>query len=184
MAAAKRLNIRRSIERLLLPALESRGFVFHAKAEPDLLRPYGWFVRQGIHGQDTFEIQFNKNRLSRFCVNLRIFPTDWRPEDPDGTNWPPAYNFVHGLLLRIYFGHAKRNPSDSPTEAEYDAVVEKVVAMLPAADKFYRTRRGSWRVQRTWSGGLFTLRHLVQALVILLPFFAGVWVLGWLFRNL
>ena len=144
--SARKLNVRRSLERRLFPALDARGFVRHPPSGRDNLFPFGEFLRTGARGQDRLEIQFDKNLPSRFRVNLGVMPADYRPGDaPFGTVDGLHFHLMRrGIIFRRWFG-ARREA----TEPEYDAVADEVIALLPEIDEVFlsgRCTRRFWRL--------------------------------------
>ena len=144
--ATRKLNVRRSLERLLFPALEARGFVRHPPAERDNLRPFGPFTRASERGLDFFEIQFDKNNPAHFRVNLAVLRAEWKP----GEAWICAdqkhyYLTRWGLPLRRWFG-VRKKASEGISEAEYDAAVEVLMRQMPHVDRLFATGRRAWRM--------------------------------------
>ncbi len=196
MAATKKYNIRRSIERHLIPALEARGF----KRAPDnsesrdpLHNPYGRFRRHTGRGFDLIEIQFHKDRLSRFRLNLASaaggeWPWPQAPiplEDQWTAHVFPNYYFTdRGLVFRRWFG-VRKLARQGITEGEYDAAVDKVIRLLPQVDRLFATGRPSRRMQRMPEGALRFLAYAGQCLLaVVIPVYFAAWLVGWLVRNL
>ncbi len=146
---AKKLSIRRSIERLLFPELERRGFQRIPPAQYDRLLPFGKFVRQGARGLDVLELQFDKYTATRFRLNLWVVPPGrtleepWRAGDPELSHY---YFTRRGLVLRPWFGVRRRRPP--PGVPEYDRAVNEVISLLPEVDDLFRSGRETRRMER------------------------------------
>lgn len=173
--AAQKVNVRRSLERLLFPALEANGFVRHRPAEHDNLLPFGPFVRRSARGLDVFEIQFDKNNPARFRVNLAVLRPEWKPDDPWVSVDGRRYCLMRwGLPLRLWFG-VRKKASAGITEEEYDAAAELLIRCLPQAERLFASGKRSWRMaeypQPLWVGWLLILFWtMVAACVVLTPF--------------
>jgi hypothetical protein len=179
--SAGKQNIRRSMERLLLPALATRGFEHVPAAPNELLRPYGRFrrLREGVF--EVIEIQFNKNRTSRFRLNLA--------RTTDEHQWaqdvlPHFHLTARGLTLRRWFG-VRKEAREGITESEYDAAVKDVIALLPEVERLFATGRTTRRIERMPMTRWAYLAGMGETLIIVvIPILALVWIVGWLFRNL
>lgn len=184
MAAKKKLNIRRSIERLLLPDLERRGFTRIQPGGNDNLMPYGPFVRDGARGVEQIELQFDKYQSSRFRLYLRIDAPGSRPGNYLRVpGYPEIWHLRAGLLLNIWFGVPRRKDGRSITEAEYDAVVAKVIALLPQIEAVFKSGRRTWYV-RPGIGPILAIPLYMAFLVYVVPVLALLWVAGLIVRNL
>ena len=193
MAADKKLNVRRSIERLLLPALVARGFRQSDADARNIHNPYGRFRRHAAHGIEIVEVQFNKNNLARFRLNLAVATAACAslqgapiaPEDQWVGMVLPRYHMTRcGTPFRIWFG-VRKPARKGITEAEFDAAVELVIRRIPQIERLFATGKRSWRMEENpVRASVFVLQMILGILAIGIPIGALLWLAGYLVRHL
>lgn len=148
-----------SLEAILLPELERRGFQRaplageDARGEMAIGFPFGRMRRETAAGLELVEIQLDKRRLPAFRLNLGIAPeggiqhplTGHVPQDEIWVHYLPRYWEVyasrwtsHGLPFTRRWFAARRWPGAVPARADYDALVQRVVMLLPHVERALR----------------------------------------------
>jgi hypothetical protein len=169
--AKAQASIRRSIERLLLPELERRGFAQHPDPEldPRSSTPFGKYLRPGVRGTDVIQVHFDKYDRTRFRLRLRVIPPGRTVEEPWLAGDPESVFHdltKRGLFLRPCFGVRRRQPA--PGEQQFDAAVNEVIELLPEVEELFRSGRATRRMQR-WpmrSYGVGSLRFPMWTWII------------------
>jgi hypothetical protein len=180
--AASKLNVRRSVERLLIPALAARGFEPVPGDAKDLLNPYGRFRRRAADGAfEIVEIHFNEYRTSHFQLHFAVTRQDH--------DWVvhviPRFRLVRRRWTTYGWFGVRKKAREGISEAEYDAAVEEAIRLVPEIQRVFAEGRPGWHVVgNPQSAGDF-LAHLGLLLVVFVtPFLFLAWLLGWLYRNL
>ncbi len=179
---ASKLNIRRSVERLLIPALAARGFERVPDTESDLLNPYGRFRRRASDGNlEIVEIHFNKNRTSHFQLHFAV-----TRQELDGVRQVlPRFCLVRRRWATYGWFGVRKTASEGIAEVEYDAAVEEAIRLLPVVERTLSNGRDGYHVVRNPESAAGYFAHLGLLLVVFAtPFLFLAWLLGWLYRNL
>lgn len=140
-----------SIESLLLPELEGRGFrrvpltPEEARSEVRIAFPFGRLRREGPRGFELVEIQLDKYGSPVFRLNLGVVPFDGVEHKLVG-RIPPEDVWVHYLdhtyemyqvrWRRKWFS-AGRLPRSDVSEADYQALVRRVMSLIPEIEALF-----------------------------------------------
>ena len=192
MAKSRKTGIRKSIEKLLIPALVARGFEHSPGTRDSMLEPFGRFLRR-TRGLEMVVIRFNKNRTSHFNFHIARAVSEetvWgsrliTPEDQWPTDVDPNYLvWKRGWVFRRYFG-VRKKAREGIEEREYDAAVEEAVASLRWVDGYFEKGRTKLAMEKYPQGIADDLPYIGLCITVVLgPLLGGVWMLGWIFRHL
>jgi hypothetical protein len=177
-----KLNVRRSVERLLIPALLARGFEQLPDPDKDVLHPFGQFRRQAGDGAfEWVEVQFDKYRSSNFQIHFAVTrePEAWLGRVV------PRFRLVRRRWTTYGWFGVQKKAREGISEAEYDAAVEEAVRLLPEIERVFAGGRPGWHVVQNPGSARGYFAHLGLVLVVFAtPFLVLAWLLGWLSRNL
>ena len=191
MTASRKTGIRRSIEKLLIPALVARGFEQSPATESALLEPFGRFLRR-TNGVEIIVIRFNKDRTSHFHFHIARATTPdaiWADAPiPVEDQWPmhvrPNYLvWKRGLVFRHWFG-VRKKAREGIEEREYDAAVVEAVARLPLIDRYFERGTTTLAMGKYPRGPADDWPYRSLCITVVLgTLFAGACVLGWIIRH-
>jgi hypothetical protein len=158
MANKERRWLIESLEALLLPELERRGFrkvpltAEEARSEIRVGFPFGRLRREGPDRLEIVEIQLDKRRAPVFRINLGVAP-------PGGIEHPVTGHVAQEDIWTGYLGRcwqvypakwlpkltplarwfSVRRPREAePTRADYEELVGRVVELLPLIERLFR----------------------------------------------
>jgi len=193
LARSRKTGVRLSIERLLIPALAARGFEHLPATDDAQLEPFGRFRRRTDRGLEIIEIPFNKNRTSHFCLHFARAtgePVAWiKGPVPIEDQWamhvdPNFVLFRQGFLFRYRFG-VRKYAREGISEAEYDAAVMKAVESLPIIERYFEKGKTTLAMRKFPDGPGDNLAYAGLCIgVVLGTFYAVLWVVGYLVRQL
>lgn len=141
-----------SIESLLLPELERRGFQRvpltpeEARGELRIAFPFGRLRREGPRGFELVEIQLDKYGSPVFRLNLGVVPFDGVEHKLVG-RIPPEDVWLHylGHTYEMYqvrwrrkWFSARRLPWSDVSKADYQDLVGRVVSLIPEIEALFR----------------------------------------------
>lgn len=166
MAKPPRSWLRGNIDKLLVPALEQRGFArvrlsaADARSEMAFLTPHGSFRRPGPQGLETIEIHFDRYDLAVFGIDFGIVPPGGvsyshaggsghvAPEDLPVAALEESYCLLprarpwgeYRLRVWRWPGHFRvcRWPGRAVVESDYEKLVRKAIGLLPEIDRVFR----------------------------------------------
>jgi hypothetical protein len=192
LAKSRKSGIRRSIERLLIPALLARGFEHVPATDDAQLNPFGRFRRRTDRGFEIIQIPFNKNRTSHFCLHFARttgesvpwFNGPLAPEDQWAWHVDPNFQlFKLRLVFRYRFG-VRKYARQGITDAEYDAAVMEAVENLPLIERYFETGKTTLAMHKYPEGpGEGLVYFALCAAVLLGGFYALLWLVGFLVRQ-
>lgn len=145
--ARLRKAMRASIDRLLLPELQARGFRRDPGTEPDDEMPWGTLSRTGRRGRDRIVIAFDRHRPGHFTLCLSVLP-DPLPADPHADVLAVYELAQRGGYFRKPFG-ATVGKGEQPSAADHDKAVLDVVEALAEIEAFFAAGTVSRRMRRT-----------------------------------
>ena len=192
MAKSRKTGIRRSIEKLLIPELEARGFQQLSEIRDPQLSPFGRLRRPAERGLELIEVRFNKNRTSHFHFHIALAKEGsvvWNQSIPLDDMWPVDAdpNFIvwrRRLVFRRWFG-VRKYARQGITEQEYDAAVQEAIGYLPMIERYFRDGTRTLAMGRYPQGVGSELAYVgLCAISVLGPFIALAWLAGWLWRQL
>lgn len=144
--------LKKSIETVLLPELERRGYT-PAPVKPEEKRgeigaafPFGRLRRSGPRGLEMVEIQLDKHGGAAFRLNLGIAPIQGvtgllvahiLQQDVRVHYLDRSWELLKYPRLWKWFS-VWRWPGTPKTKADYDELVTKVVALLPEVEALFR----------------------------------------------
>lgn len=139
--------MRASIDRLLLPELEARGFRRDPGTEPDDEMPWGTLGRAGRRGRDRIVITFDRYRPGHFTLCLSVVP-DPPLADPHDAGLAVHELARRGGYFRQPFG-ATVGAGAQPSAADHDKAALDVVEALAEIEDFFAAGTVSRRMRRT-----------------------------------
>jgi len=155
MAKPPRSWLRSNIDKLLVPALEQRGFArvrlsaADARSEMAFLTPHGSFRRPGPQGLETIEIHFARYGAAVFRLDFGILP-------PGGVSYSHASGSGHIAQEDMCTGAVEvsyvllpwprlwiefrvcRWPGRTVVESDYEKLVGKVVGLIPEIERVFK----------------------------------------------
>lgn len=141
-----RKPMRASLQRLLLPELEARGFRPDRAGEPDAEMPFGTLSRVGANGTDRIVITFNRYRPGHFTLCLSVQPD--RPTAGPSADVSVLYELGRRGGFRLAPFGASAPKGRAPAAADHDAAAREVVEALPEVDALFATGSASRRMRR------------------------------------
>ena len=138
-------------------------------------------------------IRFNKNRTSHFNFHIaRVISeqTVWGTEAvPPHAQWPSQVdpNYLvwrREWVFRHWFG-VRKKAREGITEQEYDGAVNEAIARLPVIDRYFQSGKTTLAMAKYPQGPTDDLAYLGLCIAVVLGvFFGGLWVVGWMVRQL
>ena len=178
VAKSRKTGIRLSIEQILFPELEARGFSMAADSG------WGRFSRIGANGTETLTIDFDKNNLAHFRMTLGV---EADATDRHVLSGKHFYLTRWGLPLRRWFG-VRKKVRDGITAAEYEAAVRLAMDCLPQVERLFATGKRSWRMaempEPRWVGWFQMVFWGFIALFLTITLMAGFLLLVRGFKRL
>jgi len=158
MAKPPRSWLRSNIDKILVPALEQRGFArvrlsaADARSEMAFRTPHGSFRRAGPQGLETIEINFARYGAAVFHLDFGILPPGGLSYSHAGgsghvaqedmyTSWlEVSYELLACPPLFIGF-RVWRWPGRTVVESDYRKLVAKVVDLIPEIERVFKDGR-------------------------------------------
>jgi hypothetical protein len=116
--------------------------------------------------------------------------TVWGTESvPLDAQWPyqvdPNYLvWRRGWVFRHWFGVGKK-AREGISEQEYDDAVKVAIARLPSIDRYFERGKTTLALAKYPQGPTDDLAYFGLCIAVVLGiFFGGLWVVGWLVRQL
>ena len=167
MAKPPRSWLRSNIDKLLVPALEQRGFArarlsaADARSEMAFLTPHGSFRRRGSQGIETIEIHFDRYDRAVFGITFGTVPPGGVSYSHAGGSGHVAPKDLPVAALEVSYSllprprpwgefylwrwpgefRVRRWPGRTVVEPDYQKLVAKAVGLIPEIERVFKDGR-------------------------------------------